>query len=378
MSQSDIGRECSFVTFPFDHEERRYAMDATVILPQIDEVRLDEGLFPRRAADDLGDLPMMDAYLSMMRASALATAGRIGLFEGLADGPVEPSELAEKLAVNTVGVQRITDFLIATGHLLRQGNMIANAPETMRWFTRHATVDYGAGLTWTADAWTIMDGLSEAVRRGSPVRLIWDRMIDEPHLGSHFSRYMRVFAEHLSPDLLAAVAVPSGAKRLLDLGGSHATHSMAFCKRYPDLRAVVVDLASALDGTCRRIEAQGLSDRIEVRAGDIRSCDWGEDYDVVLYLSVAHNMSLEENREIARRIARVLRPGGILVIHEYPRETTPAIFESAFRLTLLAETGTRTFSLVELGDMLDDAGFSAHAHSVLSPAEKGTLIIARR
>jgi len=353
-------------------------MDETFTLSNSDEDRFDQLTIPRDKDDHPPALPMLDAYLSMMRASALSTAGRIGLFEVLADGPAQASELAEILAVDIVGIQRLTDFLIATGHLLRDGSSIANAPDTIRWFTRHGAIDYSPGLAWMADAWSIMDDLSESVWRGGPARLLWDRMVDDPQLGTRFSRYMCAFAEHLSPDLLAAVPVPTGPARLLDLGGSHGTHATAFCKRYPELRAVIVDLASALGGTNERIEADGLSNRVTVRADDIRAFQWGDGYDVALYLSVAHNMSLDENREIIAHLARVMRSGGVLVIHEYPRETTPAIFETAFRLTLLTETGTRTFSLIELGEMLDAAGFASYGHIVLSPPEKGTLIIARR
>lgn len=115
-----------------------------------------------------------------------------------------------------------------------------------------------------------------------------------------------------------------------------------------------------------------------MHGADLRSCDWGEGYDVALYLSVAHNMHGDENRRIFRHLGEVVRPGGILVVHDYPKETTPPLFESAFRLTLLTETGTRTYSYAELTGMLADAGFATEARIVLSPAEKGTLIIARR
>lgn len=353
-------------------------MEGTVIRswPVQDETQLNTAL--PMGSDRPQTLPMMDAYLPMMTASALATAGRLGLFEALVDGPAQPSALAARLSASIVGIERLADLLIATGYLRRAGTMVENTAETARWFTSSGTIDYSPGLAWTADAWAIMNDLPDAVLRGRPMQLLWDRMSEDPQMGIRFSRYMHAFAEHLSPDLLAAIPIPHGPKRLLDLGGSHGVHSMAFCRRHSDLEAVIVDLASALDGTVDRIRAEGMAHRIEVRAADIRSCDWGDRFDVVLYLSIAHNMSLEDNRKILRHLAAVMRPGGILVIHDYPRDTTPAIFEAAFRLTLLVETGTRTFSLKELTTMLDDAGFAAHRSLVLSPAEKGTLIVARR
>ena len=320
--------------------------------------------------------PMMDAYLSMMRASALIAAERIGLFEALAAGFMAPDALAHRLDVSEIGLGRLADLLVETGHLERRGTSLGNAPATTRWFTSRGEVDFSAGLAWTADAWTIMSELSDAVRRGAPTQLLWDRMDADPALGMRFSRYMRAFAEHLTPDLLRLVEVPADAVRLLDLGGSHGIHATSLCRQYPQLHSVIIDLESALRDTETSIDATGLADRIAVRPADIRACDWGGAYDVILYLSVAHNLYAHENQRIFRHARSVLRPGGKLVIHDYPRETTPALFGAAFGLTLMVETGTRAFAYAELWDMLTKAGFSTISRHVLVPAEKGTIIIA--
>ncbi|WP_010188259.1 class I SAM-dependent methyltransferase [Sphingomonas sp. PAMC 26605] len=330
------------------------------------------------ANHDLLTLPMMDIYISMMKASALATAGRLRLFEALAVEPLEVTAIATTIGADRDGVERLADFLVATHYLVRDGAKLANAPETTRWFTSCGSVDYSSGLAWTANAWAIMDDLSGAVRRGGPERLLWDRMTAEPELGRSFALYMLAFAKHVAPDLLRVPNLPVRPKRMLDLGGSHGIHSMAFCDRFPELRSVIIDLESAVVGTAQRLKGTGLADRVEVRPGDIRTNKWGDDYDIALYLCVAHNMSITENREIFQRLAQAMRPGGILIIHDYPRETTPSLFETAFRLTLLVETGTRTYTFDELSQMVTEAGFFAPTQIVLSPAEKGTLLVAQR
>ncbi|QAY76347.1 class I SAM-dependent methyltransferase [Sphingosinicella sp. BN140058] len=342
-----------------------------------------------RAGDPWGDdddaadgapapMPMLGIYLQMMTAAAMATAGKLGLFEALADRPMDVAGLAETLQASRTGVERLTDFLVALGSLTRRGPMLANAAETTRLFTARGPIDWGAGLSWTADVWKIMSDLPDAVVRGGPERLLWDRMAEDPALGQAFSRYMREAAKFVLPDLVGALDLPDGPLRLLDLGGSHGVHSIELCRRYPRMDAVIVDLESALSETRTRIADHRLEDRIAVQGADLRCCDWGQGYDVALYLSVAHNMDIEENRAIFRRLGEVIRPGGILVIHDYPKETRPLLFEAAFRLTLLTETGTRTLSHAELTGMVAEAGFTTQVRIVLSPAEKGTLIIARR
>lgn len=322
--------------------------------------------------------PMSGIYVSMVTVSALAAAARLGLFEALARAPLAPHVLARELGVSEVGLERLADFLVETGHLERRRNLLRNAPETMRWFTAGGHANYGAGLAWMTDASAILADLPDAIRNGEPARSLWERMTERPELGERFSRYMQAFASHISSDVLTVIDRSARPKRLLDLGGSHGDHAIAFCKRFPDLTAVIVDYETALGKTRARIEAEGLSGRIAVRAGDIRTCDWNDGYDLALYLSVAHNLTLDENRTIFSRLADAVRPGGQVVVHDYPREAVPKLFDAAFRLTLLAETGTGTLRYAELAAMLSEAGFLTHRIMGLAPADLGTLVVARR
>ena len=224
----------------------------------------------------------------------------------------------------------------------------------------------------------MMGGLAECVRSGRPQQLLWDAMVDRPQLGQLFSSYMGAFASDLGPDLLAQVPVSPDHRRLLDLGGSHGLHSIRFCQRYPHLNAVIVDMPSALTETREEIERVGLARRIDVCPGTLQEHDWGCDNDLVFYLSVAHNHTAEENCLALRQIGESLKPGGLLVIHEYLAETPLDALNAAFRLTLLVETGTQTHAHADFRAWLDAAGFFSVERIDLNPKEKGSLILARR
>jgi SAM-dependent methyltransferase len=96
----------------------------------------------------------------------------------------------------------------------------------------------------------------------------------------------------------------------------------------------------------------------------------------VFYLSVAHNHTADENRLAIQQIFDALNPGGLLVIHEYLADTPNNAFMSAFRLTLLYETGTQTYRYGEYADWLASAGFANIRRIDLDPLEKGSLILA--
>lgn len=323
-------------------------------------------------------LPMVDVLLPMMKSAALISAGDLGVFQTLASGPRSIASLAEAIGCSPIGVQRLADFLVTLGYLERDGDAFRNSAHATRWFTRAGEVDYTAGLVWTGKAWGLMSTLTECVRQGTPDTLLWDRMHEHASWGPSFSSYMHAFARHLGPDLLRHVRPPKNARRLLDLGGSHGEHSIAFCRLYPELSAVLVDQASALTETETTVQRANMADRITLTAGDLREAAWGEAYDVVLFLSVIHNQTPEESRQTVARIADVLTPGGVLVIHEYPFDAPPSAFDAAFRLTLLTETGTATASSASIASWITDAGLSAPERIVLDPPEKGTLFIAHK
>lgn len=324
------------------------------------------------------ELPMLDIYMPMMKTAAIVAAGRLGLFQALAEGPLSTAELAGKLQASERGTAMLADFLIAIGYLEQQGTKIANHASTQRWLTRLGQIDYTPGVLWTYEAWPMMASLADAVQSGQPESTLWDAMVDRPELGELFSAYMRAFAQDLGPDLLKHVPIAPQYRRLLDLGGSHGLHSVRFCQRYPQLNSRIVDLPSALGNTPATLASEGLSQRIELSPGNLLDHDWGSGHDVVFYLSVAHNQTADDNRQVIRRIHDALNPGGLLVIHEYLAETPNTPLNAAFRLTLLFETGTQTYAYQDYAGWLTEAGFTSIERINLDPLEKGSLILARR
>jgi SAM-dependent methyltransferase len=324
------------------------------------------------------ELAMLDVYMPMMKSAAIISASRLGLFEALAGGPLAIVTLAAKIHASLEGTARLVDFLVSIAYLEEQDDCVANSASTQRWFTSAGQIDYTPGVLWTHAAWSMMGNLAEAVKAGMPEKTLWDNMLEQPELGPLFSSYMRAFSHDLGPDLLKHVPIAEGHQRLLDLGGSHGLHSIRFCQRYPQLEALIVDLPTALADTATTIEQEQLSDRVRLRPGDVLHWDWGGQHDVVFYLSVAHNQSADDNRQVIAKIGETLRPGGLLVIHEYLHDETPSAFQAAFRLTLLYETGTRTYHYDDYTKWLTAAGFTAIERIDLDPLEKGSLILARR
>lgn len=322
--------------------------------------------------------PIMEAYLPMMKSAALISAGELGLFDRLASGPLTAGEAARACAASPRGIKALLDALLAFGFVEAEGERYRNGALIAAHFTSASAEDFTPGLLWTAEAWRIMLGMTDAIREGGPRVSLWKQMEGRPGMGALFARYMEAFARYLSPRILDAIELPAGASRMLDIGGSHGLHSVAFCQRHPGLSSVVLDLPESLTTTPSVIERHGMQGRITLCPGDANVDELGGPYDVVLMLSVLHNQTYEQNQRLLGRVARALAPGGLLVIQEYFKGPDAGLFAPSFDLTLLVETGTATLPPHLVEPWLLDAGFSPPRRVDLPTDGTGSLVLARK
>jgi SAM-dependent methyltransferase len=105
---------------------------------------------------------------------------------------------------------------------------------------------------------------------------------------------------------------------------------------------------------------ENMGDRVSHRIGNALEADLGNAaWDVVFVAYLVHHFDDPTNRELARRVARALRPGGVFVIQEVIRPHTPqeagqtgALMDLYFAVT--SESGTWSFE--EMASWQRDAG----------------------
>jgi ubiquinone/menaquinone biosynthesis C-methylase UbiE len=66
----------------------------------------------------------------------------------------------------------------------------------------------------------------------------------------------------------------NGARRLLDVGGGSGAFSITFCRRFPELRATILDFPSVQTAAAAFVRAAGLSERIDFVPGNALTTDW--------------------------------------------------------------------------------------------------------
>ena len=116
-----------------------------------------------------------------------------------------------------------------------------------------------------------------------------------------------------------------GTEAVLDLGCGRGLMLIGAARRLTTGKATGLDLWQAEDLTGNSPEAalenarrEGVSGRVEVKTGDMRKMPFSDaSFDVVVSNVAIHNVYDPEGREATmREIARVLKPGGQVVIHD--------------------------------------------------------------
>jgi SAM-dependent methyltransferase len=147
---------------------------------------------------------------------------------------------------------------------------------------------------------------------------------------------------------------------MIDIGGSHGLYAVAVCRRHPRLAATVLDLPAAVERAAPLLAQEEMGDRVVHRAGNALTEDLGENaWDLVFVSQLVHHFDDATNRELARRIARALRPDGVFAILEFVRPRSPeragqtgGLLDLFFAVT--SESGT--WSIEELREWQQEAG----------------------
>ncbi|MCH9634049.1 MAG: 3-hydroxy-5-methyl-1-naphthoate 3-O-methyltransferase [Chlamydiae bacterium] len=146
--------------------------------------------------------------------------------------------------------------------------------------------------------------------------------------------------------------------KLIDLGGGSGVHSIAACKRNPNLRSLVCDRKPVLYETKKYIDKHLLSDRIETKEIDL----WKDDFpigDAHFFGDIFHDWTPEKCEILARKSYENLIENGVILIHEmlFNSTKTGPLLSAAYNMKMQLWTEGQQFSFKEIKHILIKAGF---------------------
>lgn len=311
--------------------------------------------------------PLVDTHLMFAMARSIMVAADRGVFEALADGPKRAEEVAAACDLDPAATRQLLTALTGVRYLQLRRDRYRLRRSLRRWLGTPGGGPLLAKLRFQKLEWELVAHYDHYLASGEPAEL--HRRLD----ADDWQRYggaMRDLARLSAAEVARRTPLPRGARQLLDIGGAHGLYAAALCARRPALRALVLDLPDAVAQAAPHLaeELRGrpgdLASRVRHRAGDVFATDLGvARFDVVFASQFVHHFDEAANRELTRRVARALRPGGVYVVQDFVRPESAAEVRRLGAGALLdlyfgATSAAGTWSLREITDWQRAAGLS--------------------
>jgi SAM-dependent methyltransferase len=300
--------------------------------------------------------PVIDLVMPMLQTRSIMAAVRLGLFEALRDGSRTATDIAGALDLDAQGVDLVMRVLLSAGYTSSDGTRYALTPLARSTLIRGAPQQFLGLAEFTYVQWDMVAQLEQVLRTGKGVDF---HTMTDSSAWAAYQRAMLEFAGFEAPLMAPLIPVKKGARRLLDVGGSHGMEGAAICRLHPGLTAEVLDLPQAIEHAPGLAREAGIDQLVSHRAGNALTDDLGSGYDVVLFAGVLHHFTERQNEDLIRRARRALVPGGTIAIFdgEQPRPEDPAdLFIDGFTLLFRIMSTSRCWTAEEYTGWLNAAG----------------------
>jgi precorrin-6B methylase 2 len=256
-------------------------------------------------------------------SKVLLSAVELGLFTELARGPADGNTLRRKLDLHPRGVRDFFDALVALRLLKRDGDTYSNASEADLYLDRNKPTYIGGVLDLASRRlWTSWGSLTEALRTGKPQNEmkagagedLFEAVYNDPER-------LRIFLQGMTgtslptAHKLAELFPWKHVRTFADIGTAEGGLPVVIARANPHLRGIGFDLPPVRQVFEDYVQASGLADRVEFRAGDFFK-EPLPSADVLIMGHILHDWNQEEKDLLLAKAYEALPIGGALIVYE--------------------------------------------------------------
>ena len=306
---------------------------------------------------------VLEIFLGFWISRTVMAAVELGVFEALgAEGAPDGLDLEQAqgvLGLSARPTRALLDTCVATGLLGKEDGRYRNSPLADRYLaagSEYSLRNYVLDERWCWPAW---GKLEDALRADH-------QLLPEDAEGYHafpedfFLDFLHGHSLAMGERLAAAVDF-GAARRIMDVGGGSGAVSIALCRAYPHLEAIVVDQPPVVARAAAHVDAAGLSHRITTWPANMFESPLPEGCDTAVVANVLHDFSPARAREILGRVVAALPPGGRVVILEIvpDEERRSPPLAVAFSVAMIVNTaGGDAHTAAQYGAWLEEAGLT--------------------
>ena len=312
------------------------------------------------------DRPLWDIVFGIWGYPAVLVAHDLKLFPLLAEKPRTLPEVCEALTIARRPAEALLTVCTSVGLVQVQDGCYSLTPLSEEYLLESSPTYFGGFLDCMVIAnypvWSFAS-LKKAVLTDTPQIYggedTWKSHEEQVNLARTFTRAMH--GASMGPALAwPEVLDLSGHKVMLDVGGGSGAHCIGAALRWPNLQALVLDIAPVCEVAEEFIMRHSLQSRITTHVGDM----WNDPFpaaDLHFHSMIYHDWAPEKCRILTRKSFESLESGGRIIIHEmlYHDEKTGPFPVAAFNIDMLLWLeGAEQYSGRELSAMLTEAGFT--------------------
>ena len=255
-------------------------------------------------------------------SKALFAALDLDLFTKIANGAVTVADLAEATSTAPNRLRTLLTALKTVGLLSEAEGKFVNAPATANYLVAGAAGEFRDYIR-VVNGGFLYEGLRHLEKSMHGERVFADKGFYEGIVFSEGGVGGPAFssAQHagsIGPARLMARRVDlTGATKFLDVGGGSGAYTLAFLKQNPGLQATILDFPETTETAQRYVSEAGMSDRVAHVEGNAITTAWPGEQDVVLMSYVWSAVGGNDISTLARRAFAALRPGGLLLVHDF-------------------------------------------------------------
>ncbi len=187
----------------------------------------------------------------------------------------------------------------------------------------------------------------------------WVEAMEKEDFAEFFTAGMDSRGAYLAPALAKAIDL-SGYSRLLDVAGGSGIYASAMVARHPHIAAAVLEKPPVDDIIKLCLDKRGQTDKVEVIAGDMFEDEFPGGFDLHLFSNVLHDWGSENVGKLLGNSYTNLEQGGMVIIHDshINAEKDGPLPVAEYSVLLMFSTEGKSYSISEMEEMLEDAGFS--------------------
>lgn len=321
---------------------------------------------------------LMQLALAHRSSAVLFAAADLDVFTILSSGAKTAREVAAAAGAHESPMRMLLQACANEGLLTQEGERYANTPLTDAFLVRGRPAFSAHGLKYAEDLYPAWGNLAMLVRSGRPPMPPQTILGDDEEKTRSFVMAMHERARGIGSVLPHLVDL-NGRRHLLDIGGGPGTYSVSLIRDTPALRSTILDVAGVLEVTKELIAASGVADRIELRAGDYLTSDFGSGFDVALLSGMMHRETPSNCRRLLRKTLEALDPGGLVIVSDVffddsTKRSPPFAVYFALNMMLTSDEGS-AHAKTEMAEWMGAEGFADIQIRDLPPPNPHALVL---